>query len=613
MAGLGALGVVYGDIGTSPLYALRECFHGAHGVTLDRVGVLGVLSMIVWSLILVVTVKYIAYVTRADNEGEGGILALLALALDPKKPVGKQPIVYVLGLFGAALLYGDGIITPAISVLSAVEGIGVEAPSLEAYIVPITVAILVGLFWIQRYGTERVGVLFGPIMLVWFGTLTALGVSQIVGRPEVLEAFWPTYAIDYFRHHGLHGAIVLGAVFLVVTGGEALYADMGHFGKTPIRLAWLAVVLPALVLHYFGQGALLLGNPEAIEHPLIHMAPEGARIPIVVLSTLATVIASQALITGTYSITRQATLLGYLPRLRVVHTSPDQIGQIYMPAVSWALMLATIALVLAFRSSTRLAAAYGIAVTMTMVITTLLAHVVARRQWGWPLVAALAVTVPFLVMDLAFFGANALKLLDGGYVPIVVALVMFTSMTTWRRGREILAERIRERSIPFRELGAWLEKAKPAKVPGTAVYLTGHPDSVPLPLIDNVRHNHAIHERVILLSLVFTQSAHVSITNRVRVEEVGAGVIRIFGHYGFVESPNVPKLLELALAEGIDLDPSHVTFVLGRETLLATTRGGMALWRESLFAVMSRNSQRAAAFFGVPTDRVLEIGSQIDL
>ena len=543
----------------------------------------------------------------------GLALALLALALDPRRPIGKQPIVYVLGLFGAALLYGDGVITPAISVLSAVEGVGIEAPSLAPAVVPITLAILVGLFWIQRRGTRAIGVLFGPIMLVWFLVLTVLGLGQIVARPQVLAAVNPMYAVDYFTHHGLAGAIVLGAVFLCVTGGEALYADMGHFGTRPIRLAWVGLCLPALVINYFGQGALLIAHPEAIEHPIVHMSPEWARVPIIALSTMATVIASQALISGTYSMTRQATLLGYAPRLRVVHTSPDQIGQIYMPGVNLAMMIATLALVLGFGSSSNLAAAYGIAVTMTMVITTLLAHVVAQRKWGWPLGLGLAVTVPFLAMDLAFFGANALKLFDGGWVPIAIAVAVFTAMTTWRRGREILAARFRDRSIPYSELGAWLAKEAPAQVPGTAVYLTAHPDSVPLSLIENVRHNHAIHARVVLLSIVFTQTARVSITHRLRVERLDDGVLRLFGHYGFVETPNVPKLLELALAEGIEVDPETVTFVMGRETLLATRRAGMSLWRESLFAVMSRNAQRAAAFFGIPSERVLEVGAQIEL
>ena len=613
LASLGALGIVYGDIGTSPLYALRECFHGTHGMAIDRVNVLGVLSMIVWSLILVVTIKYVAYVTRADNEGEGGILALLALALDPRRQVGKQPVVYVLGLFGAALLYGDGVITPAISVLSAVEGLRIEAPALAPAVVPLTIAILVGLFWLQRRGTRAIGVLFGPIMLVWFLVLTLLGLAQITVHPEVLAAVNPLYAVQYFTHHGLAGAIVLGAVFLCVTGGEALYADMGHFGTRPIRLAWIGVCLPALVIHYFGQGALLIAHPEAIEHPIVHMSPAWARIPIITLATLATVIASQALISGTYSMTRQATLLGYAPRLRVVHTSADQIGQIYMPGVNLAMAIATVALVLGFGSSSRLAAAYGIAVTMTMVITTLLAHVVARRRWGWPLWLGLAVTVPLLAMDLAFFGANALKLFDGGWVPIALALAVFTAMTTWRRGREILAVRFRDRSIPYVELEDWLAKEAPTRVPGTAVYLTAHPDSVPLSLIENVRHNHAIHARVVLLSIVFTQTARVSIANRLRVERLDDGVVRLFGHYGFVETPNVPRLLELALAEGIEVDPETVTFVMGRETLLATRRAGMALWRESLFAVMSRNAQRAAAFFGIPSERVLEVGAQIEL
>jgi KUP system potassium uptake protein len=619
---LGALGVVYGDIGTSPLYALRESFHvhgtlveashGAH-VAVSHAAMLGILSLIVWSLILVVTVKYVAYVLRADNDGEGGILALLALALDPKRAIGKQRAIYFLGLFGAALLYGDGIITPAISVLSAIEGVVVEAPALEWAVIPITCTILIGLFAVQRFGTGRVGMLFGPITLAWFLILIAIAIPHLLRHPQILEALSPAHAVAYFVEHRLHGIVVLGAVFLVVTGGEALYADMGHFGAKPIRLAWIVVVLPALVIHYFGQGAYLIEHPEGIAHPVMHMSPEWARIPVLVVSTLATVIASQALISGVFSITRQAILLGFAPRLSIVHTSAAEIGQIYMPMVNWSLMVGTIALVVGFGSSTALGAAYGIAVTATMVITTLLAHVVARRRWRWPLAAALIVTTGFVLIDSAFLVANALKFLDGGWVPIVVAIALFVAFTTWHRGRGILADRIRERSIRFGDLAAWTRDNAPLTVPGTAVYLTAHPDSVPLSLVDNVRHNRALHARVILLSLVFEPHARVSVARRVRVERIDERVVRVFGHYGFVERPDVPKLLELALMEGIEVDVETVTFVLGRETLIATNRPGMARWRESLFAYMSRNAQRAAAFFGIPSERVLEVGAQIEL
>ena len=613
LAGLGALGVVYGDIGTSPLYALRECFHGRYGVALDHGSVLGVLSLILWALILVVTLKYLTYVMRADNDGEGGVLALLALALGLERPVQSQRVVFWIGIIGAALLFGDAIITPAISVLSAVEGLRVEAPALAPVIVPVTVAILIGLFAMQRRGTARVGAVFGPIMVLWFAVLAVLGVRQIARRPEVLLAISPTYAIGFFVQHELAGAIVFGAVVLVVTGAEALYADMGHFGKRPIRLAWLFVVLPALALNYLGQGALLLAQPEAVESPLMFMAPTWARVPLLLLATTAAVIASQALISGTFSIARQAILLGYSPRLAIVHTSTAEIGQIYLPSLNWGLMLATVVLVIGFGSSSALAAAYGIAVTGTMVMTTLLAHVVARRRWQWTLPLALAVTLPLLAIDLAFFSANMLKLFDGGWVPLVVAAAVFTSMTTWRRGRAILRERIAERSIPLDSLEAWLAEERPVRVPGTAVYLTAHPSAVPHALVDNVRHNRSIHEEVILLSILFARSAHVLVSLRLEVEHVCPGVKRIIGHYGFVESPDVPSLLRLAIAEGIDVDPDQVTFVLGRETLLPAEQPGMARWREAFFSFMSRNAERAAAFFRIPSRRVLEVGTQIDL
>lgn len=613
LAGLGALGVVYGDIGTSPLYALRECFQGPHSVELDRASVLGVLSLVFWALILVVTLKYLVYVMRADNEGEGGILALLALALGAHRPLKKQKIIFWAGIIGASLLCGDAIITPAISVLSAVEGVRVEAPFLGPLIVPVTVAILVVVFAMQRRGTARVAAVFGPIMLVWFVVLAALGLPYIMRRPEVLEAISPVYAVAFFAEHRMAGVLVLGSVVLVLTGAEALYADMGHFGRRPIRLAWLVIVLPALIIDYLGQGAMLLERPEAIGHPIMHMAPAWARIPLLVLATLATIIASQALISGTFSIARQASLLGYAPRLSVVHTSSAEIGQIYVPAVNWALMVATITLVIGFASSSALAAAYGIAVTGTMLMTTVLAFVVSRRRWRWPLFFAITVTAVFFVIDFAFFSANMLKVPQGGWVPLVVAAFVFTLMTTWRRGREVLRERIAERSIPLERLSSWLAEQRPVLVPGTAVYMTAHPSAVPHALVDNVRHNRALHENVLLLSIVVARTAHVSVAKRIEVQDLCGGVRRLIGHYGFVENPDVPSLLRLAIAEDIDVDPEEVTYVLGRETLLPSERAGMARWRESLFSFMSRNAERAAAFFRIPSDRVLEVGTQIDL
>ncbi len=610
---LTALGVVYGDIGTSPLYAVRECFVGEHGMAIRPVNVLGVLSLIVWSLLGVISLKYLAYVMRADNRGEGGILALMALALDPRQPVRRQWLVFILGLFGAALLYGDGAITPAISVLSAVEGVQVAAPALGPFVVPITIVILVLLFSVQRRGTAGVGLVFGPITLVWFAVLIALGVYQIAENPGILRALSPAYAVDYFGQHGIAGLAVLGSVFLVVTGGEALYADMGHFGPRPIRLAWFAIVLPALVINYFGQGALILRDPSAAEAPLFRMAPGWAVIPLVLLSTAATVIASQAVISGTYSLTRQAIQLGYAPRLEVAHTSAREEGQIYLPTVNWALLVATIVLVIGFGSSTNLASAYGIAVTTTMVITTVLAHVVARRVWGWSLLAALPLTACLLVVDLAFFGANVLKIADGGWVPLAMAMAVFLAMSTWKRGREILSARLAERTIPWDQFDAFLISSAPARVPGTAVYMAGRPDLVPPALIQNVRHNRSLHERVIFLSLIFTQQARVPAHEKLRLDDLGDGFLRIEGSYGFVESPDVPKLLALTKTDGVDIDIDTTTFVMGRETLVATTRPGMALWREVLFAFMSRNARRAASFFRIPSERVLEIGSQIEL
>ncbi len=614
ISALTALGVVYGDIGTSPLYALRECFGGVHDIAVRPENVFGILSLIFWSLVIVITIKYLGYVMRADNDGEGGILALMALAIGSEKgSAERNPAIVVLGLFGAALLYGDGMITPAISVLSAVEGLGIAAPALEHYVVPITIVILVGVFWLQRVGTARVGIAFGPIVLFWFVVLGTLGIVHIASHPAVLQAIHPGYAFGFFRENGLVGALALGSVFLVVTGGEALYADMGHFGGRPIRFAWGAVVLPALLLNYFGQGALLLENPAAVRNPLYFMVPSWGLYPMIALGAAATVIASQAVISGAFSLTRQAMMLGYAPRLRVVHTSDAAIGQIYVPSVNWALMIATVLLVVSFRSSSAVAAAYGIAVTTTMCITTLLAGFVAWRRWGWTFPAALLLTLAFLVIDAAFLGANLVKIPDGGWVPLVVAGLVMLLMSTWKTGRAILGQRIDDRSIPIAELPEFLASEDVVRVRGTAVYLTAQARSVPLSLVENVRHNHSLHERVIFLSLSFTQSPRVSVRERVKVEDLGGGFVRVIGFYGFMEQPDVPHLLDLALAEGIDLDLDETTFVVGRETVLSSEHPGMVPWREALFAFMSRNSTKAAAFFGVPSERVLEVGAQIDI
>jgi KUP system potassium uptake protein len=609
---LTALGVVYGDIGTSPLYAMRECFHGDHPVPITHANVLGVLSLFFWSLTLVISIKYLIYVMRADNRGEGGILALMALAqLGTKRGRRVEFAILILGLFGAALLYGDGMITPAISVLSAVEGLEVATPALAHYVQPITILILVVLFWFQNKGTAGVGAVFGPVMVVWFSVLTVLGLVQIVHEPRVLLAVSPSYAVAFMLRDKLQGFLVLGAVFLCVTGGEALYADMGHFGTRPIRLAWFSMVLPALVINYFGQGALLLRDPGASMNPFYRMAPAWALYPMVALSTFATIIASQAVISGAFSLTRQATMLGFWPRVQISHTSAKEIGQIYVPTINWVLMLATIGLVLGFRSSTNLAAAYGVAVTTTMVITTLLAYVVARELWGWSVLASLAVTVLFIIPDLAFFGANLVKIEQGGWFPLMVAAAMFVLMTTWKRGRELLGQRIRDNMVPLRDFYELIRLERPARVPGTAVFMTGNAEGTPPALMHNFTHNRVLHKQNVLLTVSTEEVARVSPEERVTVEELQEGFLRVIARYGFMEEPDIPALLKRREIPGCVLE--HTTFFLGRETLLAQGREGMSRWRESIFAFMSRNAQRATAFFNIPADRVVEIGAQIEL
>jgi len=607
---LAALGVVYGDIGTSPLYALRECFNGPHGVAVTPENVYGVLSLVFWSLTLIVSIKYLLYVLRADNKGEGGILALMALASSQLGSPRRRGFVLIMGLFGAALLYGDGAITPAISVISAVEGLQIAAPGLAHFVIPITIVILVGLFTIQRHGTARVGAMFGPIMVIWFVTLALLGITNVAGHPEVLAALSPHYALNFFVHNGVRSVLVLGAVFLVVTGGEALYADLGHFGRRPIQLAWFTLVLPALILNYLGQGALLLQNPGAVENPFFHLAPSWALLPLVILSTAATVIASQALITGVYSLTNQGTMLGFLPRMNVQHTSAHERGQIYVPTINWMLMLATIGLVLGFRSSSNMAAAYGIAVTMTMVITTVLAYSYARHGWGWSRSRAVAISLLFLIPELFFVGANLTKIHDGGWFPLVVGAALFAVMTTWKRGRAILSQRFQEKLLPLPDFGELMHVELPARVPGTAVFLTSSGSGTPPPLLHNFMHNRVVHQRIVLLTIVTTDDARVDERERCVCEELEHGFVRVTGRYGFVEHPDVPRLL---LDHGIITSVDHTTFFLGRETMIATARPGMARWRVHLFAFLTRNSMPATRFFGIPPDRVMEIGAQIEL
>jgi KUP system potassium uptake protein len=611
---LAALGVVYGDIGTSPIYAMREALHGVHGVAATHDNVLGLLSLIFWALILVISVKYLVFVMRADNCGEGGMIALTALVAPAnEKARRRHRMLVLLGLFGASLLYGDGMITPAISVLSAVEGLQVVTPVFAPYVIPITIAILIALFVVQSRGTARIGSVFGPVMMLWFLTLAALGVAHLVQHPAVLAALSPAHGVRFFLHNGWHGFLVLGSVFLVVTGGEALYADMGHFGVLPIRLTWFTFVLPALLLNYFGQGALVLRDMTAAEHPFFRLAPHWALVPLVVLTTMATVIASQAVISGAFSLTRQAVQLGYLPRVDIEHTSDTRIGQIYIPGLNWLLMIACIALVIGFGSSSRLASAYGVAVTTDMVFTTILFSVVARSRWKWSLPAVVALATAFLAVDLSFWGASLLKIPSGGWFPLVVAAVVFTIMTTWSTGRSILAERIAERTTTVVELLARIEAKPPLRVPGTAIYLGRDPTIAPHALLQNLKHNKVVHERVVLLALLASAMARLADEERVRVERMSANVFRVVVSYGFAEDAQVPSVLEQLRHQGLIIDLAESTFFLGRETLLATNRPGMALWREHLFAVMARNARRATKFFRLPSDRVVELGTEIEL
>ena len=609
-----ALGVVYGDIGTSPLYALRECFQGIHSVEVARGNVLGALSLILWSLVIVISIKYIVFVLRADNKGEGGILALASLLGPSRLKMGRRRWLLVsMGIFGAALLYGDGMITPAISVLSAVEGLEVATPALGSWVIPITIAILVGLFMIQRHGTAIVGAIFGPVTLVWFVVLAVLGAMGIARSPDVLAAVSPTYAVSFFVENGLRGYAVLGSVFLVVTGGEALYADMGHFGPRPIRVAWFTVALPALLLNYFGQGAYLISHPDPQANTFYALAPSWALYPLVVLATMATVIASQAVISGVFSLTMQAAQLGYIPRVRVTHTSKEQFGQIYIAPMNWVLLAATVGLVLAFESSSNLAAAYGVAVTLTMVITTLLLVEVMRTRWKWSAPFAYGLGGAFLVVDLAFFGANITKVNEGGWFPLAVGAVMFTLATTWKRGRAILGRRVRERLMPVQAFLESLERDPPTRVRGTAVFMTGNPNAAPMALVHNLKHNKTLHERVVLLTISFEEDAHVARSERVEVTDYSSGFHAIVAHYGFMEEPDVPRLLARDVPEEVRVDAREATFFLGRETLLATKGRGMARWRKWVFSMMSRLSTPATMFYRIPPDRVIEVGSLMEL
>jgi KUP system potassium uptake protein len=610
---LSALGVVYGDIGTSPLYAIRECFHGQHAIPVNEANILGVLSLVFWSLVAVISIKYLVFVLRADNRGEGGILALVALAVprEAEGPAASRRIVLI-GIFGAALLYGDGMITPAISVLSAVEGLAVATPMFEPAVVPLTLVILIALFAFQRRGTQRVGALFGPVTLAWFAALAALGLHGIAREPAVLSALGPWHAVAFFAHNGATGFLVLAAVFLVVTGGEALYADLGHFGRRPIRLAWFGVVLPGLLLNYFGQGALLLQDPEASHNPFYRLAPAWALYPLVALATAATVIASQAVISGAFSITRQAIALGYSPRLPVSHTSAQERGQIYVALVNWVLMLASCALVIGFGASTHLASAYGMAVSTDMVITSALLFVVARRRWGWG-PGALALAALLLPIDLAFLGSNLFKIDDGGWFSLLVAAGVFTLMSTWRRGRRVLQERLEETTLPLELFLPDLETAKLPRVPGTAVFLTSNPQGTPLALLHNIKHNKVVHELTIFLTLLTESVPFVSEDERLVVNSLGQGFLRAVARYGFMEVPDVPALLERVPVENAAIDRQTTSYFLGREKLIAAGMSGMARWREVLFAFLSQNALGPSAYFQIPPNQVVELGAQVEL
>jgi KUP system potassium uptake protein len=577
--------------------------------------ILGILSLIFWSLIIIISIKYLLFVMRADNNGEGGILALTTLVTPTSQArrFSSRWGLILLGLFGTALLYGDGIITPAISVLSAVEGLEVAAPALGPYIIPITIAILVGLFLIQSRGTGSVGRIFGPVMLGWFAVLALLGISWIIRRPDALAAVNPSHAVNFFLQNGWRGFLVLGSVFLVVTGGEALYADMGHFGKAPIRAAWFPIALPALLLNYFGQGALLLEQPAAAENLFYHMAPPWALYPLVAIATAATVIASQALITGAFSLTRQAIQLGYLPRMKIEQTSSEAIGQIYIPGVNWILLASCVALVFVAGSSSRLAAAYGVAVTSTMVVTTLLLSVVARERWRWPLAAVLAFSVFFLIVDLSFWIANLIKIPAGGWFPLAVGVVVITIMTTWKRGRQILRERMQAGGLPLDALAGQLHRSEVVRVPGTAVYLYSDPEGTPPALLNNLRHNKVLHDQVVLLTIKSNEIPYVPRAERLELHKLENGFFRIILCYGFMEDPEVPRDLALAQEAGLHLDLDQVSYILGREQLLATKRPGMARWRETLFAIMSRNARDAADFFHLPTEQVVGVGVRVEL
>ena len=612
---VGAIGVVYGDIGTSPLYALRECFNPEHGIALSAANVLGILSLIFWALTLIVSIKYVAIVMRADNVGEGGILSLLTLALRATRSSPRWRLALIsAALFGGSMFYGDSMITPAISVLSAVEGIEIATPLFSHYVLPITVTLITALFVMQSRGAGPLGRLFGPICAMWFIAIGAGGVAQIVKNPSVLEALNPVHAAVFLGANPVKGFFVLGSIFLVLTGAEALYADMGHFGKNPIRMAWFGLVFPALVFNYFGQGALVLGSPEAIKNPFYLMFPDWALIPMVVLATMATVIASQAVISGAFSLTSMAIKMGYVPRMAIEHTSHRQMGQIYIPFVSWTLFICVVSLVLGFKTSSSLANAYGIAVAGTMVATTFVIIFVARRVWGWSHFAVAAVLGPFVVIDLAFFAANTAKIDDGGWVPLVVGVVIYTLLVTWKKGRSLVFRRLAEQGIPLAPFLKALIEHPPQRVEGTAVFMTSNPETVPHALLHNLKHNRVLHERVVFLTIVTQDVPVVPVEDRVQLEAIGDGFYRMEAWYGFKEEPNLAEVLNRCKPRyKLDFDMMDTSFFLSRETVIPSELPGMPQWRDHLFAWMSRNAMRATDYFQIPANRVVELGTHVEI
>ena len=611
---LAALGVVYGDIGTSPLYTMKEVFAGIHPIPLVPENILGILSLILWSLIVVVSIKYVVFIMRADNRGEGGIMALIALALHGAKGNRKQQrMIMLAGLLGAGMFYGDGMVTPAMSVLSALEGLNVATPALQPFVIPLTLAILFFLFYFQRRGTASVGALFGPVMMVWFSTLGLMGLYNIAASLEVLKAVNPVYAIRFLIENRGVAVVAMGAVVLAVTGAEALYADMGHFGSRPIRQAWFGFVLPALVLNYFGQGALLLADPSVVDNPFYHMAPDWLLLPLVGLATLATVIASQAVISGAFSVSRQAMQLGFLPRFEVQYTSERQQGQVYLPGVNWGLFVAVVILVLGFKSTNNLAAAYGIAVTGDMVITSVLATIVAAKSWGWGWPRAMALFALFLAVELTFLFANVLKIPDGGWFPLAAGATVFLLMSTWKRGGQMLTERTSGEAVEIESFIDALLVSMPSRVPGNAVFMTSNNERVPNAMLHNLMHNKVLHERVLVVSVQVFDVPYVPEIDRVEIHKLKGDFYRVNVQYGFKDEPDIPAALALCESQGLPVDMMETSFFLGRATLVPKHGSEMVFWREKLFVFMFRNASSATSFYKIPSNRVVELGTQVVL